>query len=367
MRQKQPYSITIIFKKINMYRFRLFVSSTLLYMIVFSSCEKATVNNPETPDPELEEEMIELKFSIKNLSDSEGNEDQEGYEEYNFLGYGYDVTGKYSHKASVKSAVINTPTFVQENPRSFDALRVLQSSFKTVCAADAEDFTKWLTGGTQDTRYFKGNITHPFPDTDLNSNQYIYGLYDSYIKYKRLTLYSRNTQLLPYLTTEFQADSRSLEPAELVKKYGTHVLLSLFTGAKLSLDYQAEYNGDERRKAVENSFRVGLNDCFGLFSGFLDPVDSTTFKNIVKPVIAFEAIGGDPSKIFIDETSISEPKVNRTAWTESISEDNARFIYFDGLENMLPISELIEDVKKKEEVKAYIEKYIKTSEVRINP
>lgn len=218
---------------------------------------------------------------------------------------------------------------------------------------------------TQNTRYFKGNITHPFPNTDPNSNQYIYGLYDSYIKYRRLTLYSRNTQLLPYLTTEFQADSKSLEPAELVRKYGTHVLLSLFTGAKLSLDYQAEYTGDERKKAVENSFRVGISDCFGLFSGFLDPVDSNAFKNIVNPVIAFEAIGGDPSKIFIDETSTSKPKVNRTAWAESISEDNARFVYFDGLENMLPISELMESLDKKQEVEAYIDEYIKTNAVKL--
>lgn len=333
-------------------------------MITFSSCEKATLNNPETTDPESEEN-IELEFSIKYLGDDDGNTDPEGYKDYNYLGFGYDVTGKYSHKTSIKSAVFNTPSFAEENPGSFDVLRVLQSSFTTIYGTDGEDFTKWLTGTASNTPYFKGNITHPFPDTDPTSDQYIYGLYDSYIKYRRLTLYNRNTQLLPYVTTEFQADSKSLEPAELVKKYGTHVLLSLFTGAKLSLDYQAEYTGDERKKAVENSFRVGLNDCFGLFSGFLDPVDSSTFKDIVNPVIAFEAIGGDPSKIVIDETSASKPKVNSTAWAESISEDNARFIYFDGLENLLPIYDFIQDAEKKEEVKAYIDEYVKANVVKV--
>src|SRR5690606_19941241 len=124
------------------------------------------------------------------------------------------------------------------------------------------------------------------PNTDPNSDQYIYGLYDSYVRYKRLTLYSRSSQLLPYLTKDFQADIKQLAAEELVKKYGTHLLLSLYTGAKLSLDYQAEYTGENRKKAVENSFRAGLSDCFGLFSGFLAAVDSTTFRDIANPIIA---------------------------------------------------------------------------------
>ncbi|PRD46217.1 MAC/perforin domain-containing protein [Sphingobacterium haloxyli] len=337
----------------------------LTVVIALTSCEKNTLNDPKTTNPETTEPETntptELKFLIKNLSDNKNTTDEEGYGDYNFLGFGYDVTGKHSHKTSIKEPVINTPSFAQDNSGSFDVLRVLNSSFKSIYATDAENFTKWLAEGTPNIGYFKGNITHPFPDTDPQEDQYIYGLYDSYIKYRRLTLYGRNSQLIPYLTTDFQADSKSLEPAELVKKYGTHVLLSLFTGAKFSLDYRAEYTGTERRNAVESSFRVALNDCFGLFSGFLDPIDSTAFKDVTNPTIAFEAIGGDPSKIFVDKTSISKPKVDRTEWAKTISEDNARFVYINGLENLLPIFDLIEDAEKKQEVEAYIDEYTKTS------
>ncbi|PRD54422.1 hypothetical protein [Sphingobacterium gobiense] len=341
----------------------------LTVVIALISCEKNTLDEPKTTNPETIEpetnKPTELKFAVKNLSDNKNTTNKEGYGDYNFLGFGYDVTGKHSHKTSIKEPIINTPSFVQESSGRFASLRVLTSSFKSIYATDAEELTKWLAEGTPNTGYFKGNITHPFPDTDPQEDQYIYGLYDSYIKYRRLTLYGRNSQLIPYLTADFQVDSKSLEPAELVKKYGTHVLLSLFTGAKFSLDYRAEYTGTNRRNAVENSFRVGLGDCFELFSGFLDPLDSAAFKDIRNPTIAFEAIGGDPSKILIDETSISKPIVDRTAWAETINEDNARFIYIDGLDNLLPIADLIEDLGKKQEVQAYINEYINTNEVKL--
>lgn len=312
---------------------------TMIVVGCFIGCDKNTSDEPEITDseiiePELEE-PIELKFAVKNLSEDNSMTDTEGYGELNFLGFGYDVTGKYSHRSSVKEAVINTPAFAQDNPSRLDVRLSRVSSFHTVYGADSEDFTKLLTGETADINYFKGNITHPFTDTDPKASQYIYGLYDTYIRHKRLRvfLYPGESLLIRYLTTNFQTDSKSLEPAELVKKYGTHVLLSLYTGAKLSLDYQAEYTGKrDRRDAVKNSFHVGLNECFGLFSGMFNPSDSTTLKDVADPVIAFEAIGGDPSKILVDKTLGYNPKVSISEWSNSINEDNYRFVYIDGLD-----------------------------------
>ncbi|WP_140938618.1 hypothetical protein [Sphingobacterium lumbrici] len=346
---------------------------TMIIVGSFIGCEKNTSDEPEIMDseivePELEQ-PIETNFVIKNLAEDDYTIDKEGYGELNFLGFGYDVTGKYSHRSSVKEAVINTPVFGQDNPSRLDVRLLREASFNTVYGADSEDFTKWLTGETADVNYFKGNIMHPFPDTDPNGGEYIYGLYDTYIRHKRLRLFLNpgESQLLRYLTINFQTDSKSLEPAELVKKYGTHVLLSLFTGAKLSLDYQAEYLGKkDRRSAVENSFRIGINDCFGLFSGFLDPADSIVLKDVADPIIAFEAIGGDPSKILVNNTSGHNPKVNISEWSKSINEDNYRFVYIDGLDSLLPISELIEDMAKKQKVEIFINEYIKANEVKVN-
>lgn len=356
-----------------MLKIKFILPLTMIMVSFFIGCEKGTSNEPLTdPDPEIVEpeieEPIKLKFEVKNLVGDIATE-TEGYGELNFLGFGYDVTGKYSHRSSVKEAIINTPVFGQDYPSRLDVRLSREGSFKTAHGADSEDFTKLLADETADINYFRGSIVHPFPDTDPNANQYVYGLYDSYIRHKRLRIFRNpgESLLIRYLTANFQTDSKSLEPAELVKKYGTHVLLSLYTGAKLSLDYQAEYTGNrDRRDAVSNTFHVGLDECFGLFSGRFYPSDSTTLKDVVDPVIAFEAIGGDPSTIVVDNSLGYNPKVSISEWSKSVNEDNHRFVYIDGLDNLLPISELIEDTEKKQQVETFINDYIKANAVNVS-
>src|SRR5690606_32892588 len=129
--------------------------------------------------------------------------------------------------------------------------------------------------------------------------------------------------------------------------------------------YQAKYTEKDRLKAVEYSFRIGLKECFGLFSGFLDPIDSAALKGVTDPKIAVEVVGGAPSKSRIEEKAGENPFVRIEERRESITEENARFAYLDGLENLLPISDLIEDPEKKIEVENYINAYIKVNEVAL--
>ncbi|RZF59563.1 MAC/perforin domain-containing protein [Sphingobacterium corticibacterium] len=343
----------------------------LSVVIALSSCKKTTLDNPETIDPELAEK-IELEFSVKNLRDDENNIDKEGYNDYNFLGYGYDITGKCADATSVREPVINTPDFVKDHTGRFVVARLLSSTFTPIYATDAEQFTKNLTHvflrqhEPHSYSYFKGNIVHAFPETEVTSGNYLYGLYELEMKYRRLSLNAYDRLLTPYVTESFKYDCQSLSAHELIEKYGTHALISLEIGAKLSINYQAQYKKESRRQAVENSFRIGLKECFGLFSGFLDPVDSTALKGVTNPKIAFEVVGGDPSKIKIEEKAGKNLFVTIDEWRESVTEENARFAYLDGLENLLPISDLIEDVKKKQEVEEYIHKYIRTNEVKLN-
>lgn len=352
-----------------MHKFKFLLFFALLMIITFSSCEKATFDTPETVDRELEEEKIELEFSVENLRDDENNTDKEGYNDYNFLGYGYDITGKYADATSIREPVINTPDFVKDHTGRFVVARLLSSTFTPIYATDAEQFTKNLTHvflrqhEPHSYSYFKGNIVHAFPETEVTSSNYLYGLYELEMKYRRLSLNAYDRLLSPYVTESFKFDYQSLSSPELIEKYGTHALISLEIGAKLSVNYQAKYTEEDRRKAVENSFRIGLKECFGLFSGFLDPVDSAALKGVKDPKIAFEVVGGDPSKIRIEEKAGENPFVRIEEWQESITEENARFAYLDGLENLLPISDLIEDAEKKIEVENYINAYIKANEV----
>src|SRR5690606_21917576 len=113
------------------------------------------------------------------------------------------------------------------------------------------------------------------------------------------------------------------------------------------------------------SFRLGLSDCFGLISGFVDPLDRSTIKGVAQPRITFEAIGGDPSKISVDKRSANNPVVNTTEWIESINEETARYVYLHDTNGLLPISSLRSDAQNKDEVNEYIDDYLKRNGVSI--
>src|SRR5690606_36773819 len=104
---------------------------------------------------------------------------------------------------------------------------------------------------------------------------------------------------------------------------------------------------------------------FGLISGFVDPLDRSTFEDIPQPTITFEAIGVDPSTLSVDELATHNPVLNTTEWIESINAETARFVYLHDTNGLLPIYNLISDTHKKEEVKDYIDDYLKRNVVTI--
>lgn len=357
-----------------MIKIKFLLTIALTSAIMLSSCEKSSLEPDLDPPVEeedtIEEDTINLIFTIKKLDNDETN-DKEGHKKYNFLGFGYDVTGKYAHASSVRAAVINIPEFVTAYPNRFVTTRTLSSTFREIYTANAEQFTKELTNiffkqqESHNSTYFKGSITHSFPETDVNSNEYVYGLYELDIRDRKLSLNASDQLLAPHVTEDFQYDCLSLEAAEIIEKYGTHMLTSLYMGAKLSVNYQAGYTGKQGQQASEDSFKVGLLTYFELPPSIFPPHDFNSIKGISNPVIAMEAIGGDPSKIRMDPTS-KNTKIKTAAWRESITEENARFVYLDGFDKLLPISDLIANEEKKQEVKNYIHEYIKVNEVKVD-
>lgn len=335
-------------------------------LLLIAACKKSeTIAEPE-------EEPIALNFSVARLRDPANEQAEQGYgTSYNFLGHGYDLTGQYSHISAVRAAVLNTPAFVEANPGRFDFGRIIESSSYNEFAKDSQALASQLTNrfasnlqNLDSISYFKGSITRPFPLADANAANYIYGLHDIYLRQNRLRLYVGSEPLIPFLTEGFKADLESLTAAALIEKYGTHILLSLYTGAKFSVYYQAEYSGHAAQKAVEESFRIGLEQSFGFFSGFLDQVDSTYLRGISNPKMIFEATGGNLSKIVVDE-AVAPTKVNVSAWAASIPQEQIKFVYLDDSSTLLPLHELIAEENKKAEVKNYIEEYLKSQEVKL--
>src|SRR5690606_21789744 len=123
---------------------KLTVLSALVVAIMSVSCEKFALDNPVAKDPQPEE-TNELKFSVKNLHNGENYRNKEGHKDYNFLGYGYDIMGKYAHITSVKEPITTTANFVKDHAGRFTAFFIFSSTFVSIFTPDGEQFTRDLT------------------------------------------------------------------------------------------------------------------------------------------------------------------------------------------------------------------------------
>jgi hypothetical protein len=66
-----------------------------------------------------------------------------------------------------------------------------------------------------------------------------------------------------FLTPEFKKNRQTLSAANLVKKYGTHVLSNVHIGATFNVFYQAATNASDRSASQITGFTYVLRKVFG--------------------------------------------------------------------------------------------------------
>ncbi len=163
-----------------------------------------------------------------------------------------------------------------------------------------------------------------------------------------------------YLTPSFLSDSKTLSPAELTEKYGTHVLLRINLGAKFTILYQSETAQYDRRRAAELGFSIAIAKTFGAFSGYLDHMGKQSATGNFSQKIGFKATGGDVSKIkTIVDSKTRVTRVDYSGWIESLNTVSPELV---DIQNIKPVYEFIEDPIKKAEVKKYFEEYLVKNE-----
>ncbi len=332
----------------------------VITLIVFiSSCTKDSgqiSNGNEIPSTEIE---------VAILDSERAHLIQQSDALYNFLGFGYDVTDSYSDAHSVRAAVIDMPKFVSQNPSRFDLGKSTQRYWNTTSAVNAEDFAYQLSKRLIETngfKLFKNSLPHRFFNDDTFDKKYIYGNYALISEVERIKINFRFESI--FLTPTFKQDVNILNAAELVKKYGTHVLQDIKLGSKLSVYYQAQTASVDRINVSKTGLRYVMKKFFGLSTGELDPVNFSLLNANSSAKIFYEATGGDVS--LLEKTTINGNQfINPTNWSNSLTLANAKFI--DVAENgLIPLYDFIEDSQKQGIVKDYITKYISENQVVIS-
>jgi hypothetical protein len=327
---------------------------------ILTSCKKNDTANIEEPQ--------KLSSDIEVLVKGATQETQPLYERpqnYNFLGFGYDVTDQYNDEASVRRGVVDVPAYAASGNYRVVTIRGTEGSWTTIQAKDAVELSEKLSNSIETTkglRLFGNTIQKTFPGTVTADKKYVYGYYSSYMVWKRYA-FGYDEFLNDYLTVRFKNDVATLSPQDLVKEYGTHVLTGIEMGSRFNVIYQAEAPVEDRDKVVMEGLRYALKRTFGLSTGYLDEVNLKNLNANSSAQIYYSSTGGDINKLKT-ETIANRLMLNITNWWSTNTEDNAKFIgIYD--DHLISLDRFINDPKKKAAVKAYLEQHFDTKTVRL--
>ncbi|QNK61164.1 hypothetical protein H7F33_11320 [Pedobacter sp. PAMC26386] len=229
---------------------------------------------------------------------------------------------------------------------------------------NAEDYSSKLSqsynASLSGLKLFSGEVSGSFANTNSYSSKYAYAGVSMLITQRHLRVFLTPAELrAAYLTDKFKSDVNALSIAELVGRYGTHVLSDITLGARFDLNYRAQTNSAKRTEAVKAGATVkGLFGIFGI-SANIDKDESLATSNFDQTV-SYQTVGGDATKGLIGEISLDNtniPKLSIGTWQGGCSINNATLVQI-GENGLIPLWELIEDPAKSSAVQSYIRQYL---------
>lgn len=327
-------------------------SVSIMLIALFSACSKE--------DPIEKAAPSETVSAVKNLLAA-------GQGPYDVLGHGYNVTGEYGNDVSTGFAVIDVARFKQDQ-----AARLIEESprsqqYLEEYGENAFQYSKMMSRKIEATTgfsFFKSTVSNSFSSTNAFDAKYIYGSYNLTIKQKRYRFNATVDLLKNHLSATFLADLQSKSPQQLVQDYGTHVLVDVYTGAKMDIMFQAETNNQSRETAARAGVKIGVSDVFGL--DINNSVDIKAASQNFSRKLSYRTRGGDPSRALIGEISLDQtaPKISIANWQSSSTPENSVFVDI-GQYGLILLYDLISDPAKKAAIKSYIDQYLRDNQVNL--
>lgn len=339
----------------------------LVFAFAFASCSDDNGYQDPVPNPTPSPEPNNPYKTGKDLSSSKSvSWKNKGMEDkYFMLGYGFDVTGKFAHPASVRNKIFDVDKYNADTDGGVTLFKVLSGSAEIVfigTKAECLDRLASLGGFSKNesVKYknlFKTTFETAFiNDTSFPELDYNYSGYSSTSAiYLSRFLYRQQTAT-KYLTDEFKADLQLLSPDEIIKKYGTHLLREVYVGQRIDYLYRANSSDLNilNRWSGYNAYYYFRIPKSGLTIKKPD-IDSPQKENLYIEVV--DGTSSKPNAWMIDITNYQSEPVVFEGWGNIKDETMALVNFSDGA--LIPIYDLIEDSAKKEELRQAYEKYLK--------
>jgi len=303
---------------------------------------------------------LDLDFEITQANPS--SEEIAAHVNYNYLGYGYDVTRRFEHPSAIRNAVIDVDALGASE--AIDISQISANIFFPILGENAESFSGRLSNwfsATYSLHQFKGAITDIFNQENALTDRYIYGHFTHAITTEEIKFKFPNMDMGDHLYSDFELDLDRLSVEELIEKYGTHIMMGVALGGKFTVDLQAEYNGENRDNAIGNTLALATEGLFEEFSGVLIPYDKSNLQGVSNAKVVYEIRGGDVSRVNVK----SDTEIQLSEWFDSINTSNSDFISVANSSKIIPLYDVINDPAKKEAIQNYILSYLKENEVSL--
>lgn len=294
-------------------------------------------------------------------------------ETFHALGYGYDITGKYAHPDGIRKKVIDPQKF--EDDHYYDVThhrrlfyhRGLGTKTGTKDEVKARLLNDMKIGASNiSTEYknaFKGVFDSPFDnDTTYTDIKYYYAV-DAFVStwYEHYFGLFKNEDLLPlrdYLTAEFKSDLELKSAEEIIKLYGTHVMVDIEVGWRQDFYYRSSSNEDLQRRMVYTSGQF-VNSTPGIWmSPDTNPYHEK--ENLYAEYVSGVDPIGKPNAWLFDITNY-DGTVKFDAREHAIEDESVVLVNWGSrsyLGPIIPIYEFISDTAKREAIEQTFKEYL---------
>lgn len=285
-----------------------------------------------------------------------------------------DSLVKYASKGTFNSAYINE---MPENSTTFgkDAYDFVSSLKKSTNLNGSASYKMGLdakiVGDAKGGGIFTGSLSKKSETKDsyLSVQSYMQGYF--HVRYKKLTLYVKPSDCFKYLMPTFKKDLDNMSPAQLVKEYGTHIMLDIELGGKLSAIYRSTIGETMSYAEKEKTMKAGLSagfKGFGIQFGDEETTTETTLLNKKNDDWSFNltimggSTNGQSYQLNSQGGYTIDFKVND--WSQSIDDKRAKLIDINW-DRTYPIYEFIPDPIKKEKVRVAVNEYIYNKRINV--
>lgn len=306
---------------------------------------------------------------------------------WDLLGYGYDVTGPLMENDNASDApIIDMNRFVADHLNKIDAPTNSSAEQNSYSGATAFDYLREVTrkrsggieivpgegnSGKDDKPLFSGSLSKDNNSIYSFSSKYSFASYEHMLRIKRIrfTGDASNNLLMQYLTPDFLNNVANYTAEQLVKRYGTHVLLDVSLGGRLTYNYKGsiitvnEANQKSLGIKAGLSFglkKIGINLNFGMTNEEITKTTNETRNRTYS--LKFSGGTNSGRTISIDKDGNTSESINVASWEQSVNANNCALV---DIGKSVLLYELIADPIKKAQVKTAVEKHISDSQVEV--